>query len=161
MALEALDVRPIEAGDKEALAAGVGQSSNKSVYQRFLSAHPRLTAAELRYFTEVDHHDHEALIAMDPVSGNSIAVARYVRDPEREASAEIAVLVLDAWQGRGVGKLLLRRLADRARAEGIRRFTGIMMAENRPMRHLFEDLGETVLLATAPGTIELGVDLRS
>ena len=99
--------------------AAVEQSSHDAIYHRFLNPHGRLTAAELRYFTEVDHRDHEALIAVDPGSGVGVGVARYIRDHERRDSAEIAVSVLEAWQGRGVGKALLRRLG-RARTCGER-----------------------------------------
>src|SRR3954454_9039889 len=59
-------IRPIEPGDKAALAAAVDQSSDDAVYRRFLNPHGRLTAAELRYLTEVDHRDHEALVAIEP-----------------------------------------------------------------------------------------------
>jgi GNAT superfamily N-acetyltransferase len=67
----------------------------------------------------VDHRDHEALLAVIPGSSKSVGVTRYVRDHERPDRAEIAVAVLESWQGRGVGKALLRVLADRARNEGI------------------------------------------
>ena len=135
-----LEIRPIEPGDKAALAAAVDQSSDEAVYRRFLNPHGRLTASELRYLTEVDHRDHEALLAVDPGSSNTVGVARYVRDRERRDSAEIAVAVLEAWQGRGVGKALLHRLADRARDEGITQFTALMLSDNRPMRRLLADL---------------------
>ena len=155
-----LEIRPIEPGDKAALAAAVDQSSDEAVYRRFLNPHGRLTASELRYLTEVDHRDHEALLAVDPGSGKSVGVARYVRDHERRDSAEIAVAVLEPWQGRGVGKALLHRLADRARDEGITQFTGLMLSDNRPMRRLLADLGTTRLLSSGAGAVELAVDLH-
>ena len=154
------EIRPIEPGDKAGLAAAVVQSSDGAIYRRFLNPHGRLTAAELRYLTEVDHRDHEALLAIDPSNSESVGVARYVRDPERRDSAEIAVAVLERWQGNGVGKALVHRLADRARDEGITRFTALMLADNRPMRHLLEDLGATRLLSSGAGAIELAVELR-
>jgi hypothetical protein len=80
----------IEPGDKAAIAAAVDESSDEAVYRRFLNPHGRLTAAELRYLTEVDHRDHEALLAFPLGSSKSVGVARYVRDPERRESAEIA-----------------------------------------------------------------------
>lgn len=155
----ALEIRPIEPGDKAALAAAVDQSSDEAVYRRFLNAHGRLTAAELRYLTEVDHHDHEALMAIEPGSGASVGVTRYVRDPERRDSSEIAVAVLESWQGRGVGKALLHQLADQARNEGITRFTALMLSNNQAMRRLLADLGPTRVLSSAAGTVELAVDL--
>lgn len=155
-----LEIRPIAPDDKAGLVAAIEQSSPEAIYRRFLNPHGRLTAAELRYFTEVDHRDHEALLAIDPESGNSVGVARYVRDRERPDSAEMAMSVLESWQGRGVGKFLIRHLAERARAEGIARFTAMMLADNAPMRHVLAELGELVVLETGPGTIELAVDLR-
>jgi GNAT superfamily N-acetyltransferase len=155
-----LVIRPIEPGDKAALVAAVDQSSDDAVYRRFLNPHGRLTAAELRYLTEVDHRDHEALVAVDPGSDESVGVARYVRDRERRDSAEIAVAVLESWQGRGVGKALLHRLADRARGEGITRFTALMLSDNRPMRRLLADLGTPRMLSSGAGAVELAVDLH-
>lgn len=152
-------IRPIEPGDKAGLAAAVEQSSDTAVYRRFLNPHGRLTAAELRYLTEVDHSDHEALLAIDPRSGNSVGVARYIRDHERRDTAEIAVAFLESWQGRGVGKALLHRLADRALDEDITQFTALMLSDNRPMRRLLADLGTTRLLSSGAGAVELVVEL--
>ena len=155
-----LEIRPIEPRDKAGLAAAVDESSNDAVYRRFLTPHGRLTEAELRYLTEVDHHDHEALLAIDPGSGRSVGVVRYIRDRERRDSAEIAVSVLESWQGRGVGKALLHRLAERARDEGITEFTALMLSDNRPMRRVFASLGTTRLLSSEAGAVELAVDLH-
>jgi RimJ/RimL family protein N-acetyltransferase len=99
-----LEIRPVTPDDKAGLAAAVEQSSDEAIYRRFLNPHRRLTAAELRYFTEVDHRNHEALLAVDTASGNSVGVARYVRDREQPDSAEIAVALLETWQGRGTGR---------------------------------------------------------
>jgi RimJ/RimL family protein N-acetyltransferase len=155
-----LEIRPIEPRDKAGLAAAVDQSSDAAVYRRFLNPHGRLTAAELRYLTEVDHRDHEALLAIDPGTSQSVGVARYVRDHEQRDRAEIAVSVLESWQGRGVGKALLRRLADRAWDEGITQFTAVMLSDNRAMRRLLADLGTTQLLSSGAGAVELAVDLH-
>jgi GNAT superfamily N-acetyltransferase len=155
-----LEIRPIEPGDKAALAAAVDRSSDDAVYRRFLNPRGRLTAAELRYLTEVDHRDHEALLAFPSGSAESVGVARYIRDHDKRDSAEIAVPVLETWQGRGVGKALLHRLADRARDEGITEFTALMLSGNRPMRQLLADLGPTRLLSSGAGAVELSVDLR-
>src|SRR5690349_1593175 len=81
------------------------------------------SAAELRYFTDVDHRDHEALGALDHARGGGVGIARYIRDREDPHAAEIAVTVIDGWQGRGLGTELLARLSERACQEGIRRFT--------------------------------------
>jgi protein lysine acetyltransferase len=154
-----VEIRPIESSDKGALAAALEQSSSEAVYRRFLAPHGPLSPRELRYLTEVDHHEHEALLAVDPESGRSVGVARYIRDRERHDSAEIAVAVLESWQGRGVGKALLRRLAARGREEGISRFTALTLTHNEPMRQLLADLGATRVLSTEAGAVELAVDL--
>lgn len=155
-----LEIRPIDPADKAALASAVEQSSDEAVYRRFLNPHGRLTAAELRYLTEVDHHDHEALLAIDPGSGKSVGVARYIRDHERPHRAEIAIAVLEPWQGRRVGKVLLGHLATRARDEGITEFTALMLSDNTRMRRLLASLGTPRLLSSGAGAIELVVDLH-
>lgn len=154
-----VEIRPIEPDDKDALARGFDRLSERSRYRRFLSPRGELTQAELRYFTEVDHHDHEALVAVDPETGDGVGVARFVRSPAEPNAAELAVAVVDDWQGRGVGSLLAARLAKRARQEGITRFTALALAENDAMLSLLHDLGKVRTGPTNLGTVELAVDL--
>jgi GNAT superfamily N-acetyltransferase len=154
-----LVIRPIEPDDKAGLSAAFERLSDESRYRRFLSPHARLSNAELRYFTEVDHRDHEALVAIDPRTREGVGVARFVRDRVRADSAEVAVAVADDWQGRGIGTELLRRLADRAREEGVARFTALALAGNEPMRHLLDGLGEARVVDEGQGTVELSVDI--
>ena len=94
---------------------GFARLSAASRQMRFLGVKKELSAAELRYFTDVDHHDHEALGALDHADGRGVGVARYVRDTEDPQAAEIAVTIIDDWQGRGLGTELLAQLSDRAR----------------------------------------------
>ena len=110
-----IEIRPIEASDRAVLAAGLARMSPESRYRRFLSPTANLTENELRYLTEVDHHDHEALVAVEPGTAEGIGVARYVRLEDRPEVAELAVAVVDDKQGQGVGSLLLQRLAAVAR----------------------------------------------
>jgi RimJ/RimL family protein N-acetyltransferase len=150
-------IRQIAPDDAAALRRGLEHMSPRSRYRRFLGT-PRIGPAELRYLTDVDHHDHEALGASDATTGEGIGVARFIREPGGD-DAEIAVAIDDAWQGRGVGTVLLTRLADRARAEGIRRFTGLILAENAPMRALLAKLGEVESRNVGDGTVEASVAL--
>jgi len=108
-----ITIRPIGPDDKAAIVSGFEQLSPESRYRRFFSPLDRLGARDLSYLTEVDHHDHEALIAHSE-RGDPLGVARYIRgaDPHK---AEVAVVVVDEWHGRGVATELLTRLADRAR----------------------------------------------
>jgi RimJ/RimL family protein N-acetyltransferase len=151
-------VRPVVAGDRDRLAAGFERLGEWSRYQRFLGYKKRLTDSELAFLTQPDHHDHEALAALDPDSGDGVGVARFVRDPYDPAAAEAAVAVVDAWQGRGVGGALLGRLATRAREEGIERFKASLLVENRAMLALFERLGSLHLRRDA-ATAEIEVQL--
>ena len=108
--------------------------------RRFLSPKTRFTEKELRYLTEVDQHDHIALVAVDARNPSTlIAVARCVR--VADDTADVAVVVGDFWQGLGLGRRLMRILADAAALEGITRFAGTMLADNRPALRLMRGFG--------------------
>jgi GNAT superfamily N-acetyltransferase len=116
---------------------------------------PELSEAMVRYLTEIDHHDHEALAALDEQTGEGIGVARYVRDPKRPDVAEVAVTVLDDWQGKGLGTLLLEVLGARARAEGIRSFVALMLGSNQEMMDVLTALGPVRIVDREVGTVEI------
>jgi RimJ/RimL family protein N-acetyltransferase len=123
-------IRQVQRADAPLLADGFARLSARSRQLRFLTGKNELTPAELRYFSQVDHHDHEALGALDYTDGRGVGIARYVRDAEDPQAAEIAITVVDDWQGRGLGTELLTQLTSRARCEGIRRFTALVSADN-------------------------------
>jgi GNAT superfamily N-acetyltransferase len=154
-------LRPIRSSDKVQLRAGFERLGPQSRYQRFLVPLDQLTEAVVEYLTEVDHHDHEAIVALDDATGEGVGVARFVRLTDRHDTAEAAVTVVDDWQGRGVGTLLLDRLADRARSEGIARFWAVLLAENRNMLDLLERLGPVRMLDRQLGTVEVEAELPS
>jgi GNAT superfamily N-acetyltransferase len=152
-------VRPIRPGDKGAIAEAFDRLSERSRYQRFMTVHDALSTGELRYLTEVDHHDHDALIAYDADTGDGVGVARFVRDPATPTSAEAAVAVVDAWQRRGLGTALTLLLADRARAEGIERFTALLLASNDAMMGLLRSLGPMKIVSTDGPVAEVEIEL--
>lgn len=154
-----VEIRPIEPDDRDALARGFDRLSEQSRYRRFLSPRGPLSQAELSYLTDVDHHDHEALVAVDPETDEGVGVARFIRSTEDPAVAELAVAVADDWQGKGVGSLLAAELAKRAREEGVMCFTALALAENDAILGLLQDLGEVRTGRTQLGTVELAVDL--
>lgn len=153
-----VDVRPIEPTDKQALADAFGRLSTESRYRRFLGARGRLSTSTLRYFTEVDHHDHEALVAFDP-SGALVGVARYVRLAERLGTAELAVTIADEWQSDGLGTALVALLIDRARAEGIEAFSGEVLSHNRRMVDLLREYGAPHLESCGDGVEDFALPL--
>jgi len=151
-------VRQIRAEDKELLRAGLEHLGAESRYRRFFAPVKQLTAGQLSYFTEVDHHDHEALLALAG-NGEAVGVARYIRLTERPAAAEVAVTVVDSWQGRGVATELLQRLVARAREEGVETFTATCLASNHDVVEVLEPLGVTHFSHPDAGVLGLEVDL--
>jgi acetyltransferase len=135
-----VSIREIRADDKASLAAAHARLSQQSQLRRFLGPKPKLTASDLRYLTEVDGVNHYAVVAL--LGGNIVGVARWVRRVDDETSAEAAVVVGDHLQGKGLGKILARNLADSARARGIRRITASMLADNPPAMALMRVIGE-------------------
>ena len=133
-------VRPITPEDKPLLVEGLRRISPETAMRRFLSPKTRFTERELRYLTEVDQHDHIALVAVDADHPSRlIAVARCVRvAPD---TADIAVVVGDPWQGLGLGRRLADEVARRARAVGVERIAGTMLADNRAAFRIMRGFG--------------------
>jgi RimJ/RimL family protein N-acetyltransferase len=123
-------IRQVQSVDAPLLADGFARLSADSRWMRFLTPKKELSSTELRYFTDLDHHDHEALGALDSGDGRGVGIARFIRHAGDPYAADIAVTIVDDWQRRGLGRELLARLSDRARQEGIRRFTALVAAEN-------------------------------
>jgi RimJ/RimL family protein N-acetyltransferase len=152
-------IRPIRSEDKRTLARAFERLSEESRYSRFLAPMERLSPSMLAYLTEVDHRDHEALIAFDAPSRDAVGVGRYVRTDG--GSAEAAVTVIDDWQGRGLGTGLTSLLAERALEEGIERFTAVLLAENKEMIALLESLGHVTVTDREAGTVNVEVPLEA
>jgi RimJ/RimL family protein N-acetyltransferase len=133
-------IRPVRSTDAPLLADGFTRLSATSRWMRFLTPKKELSPAELRYFTDLDHHDHEALGALDHGNGRGVGIARYIRHAGDPYAADIAVTIVDDWQGRGLGTELLARLSDRARQEGIHRFTALVAAENVAVARLLRTM---------------------
>jgi GNAT superfamily N-acetyltransferase len=154
-----IEIRPIRPDDREALAEGIRRLSPESRYRRFFAPLENVSEAQLTYLTDVDHRDHEALVAVEPGTEHGIGVARFVRSEADPEVAEFAVAVADDWQSRGVGTALIHRLTERAREEGIRRFSGSILEENRPMLELADELGDVRVRDRAAGAVDIEVEL--
>ncbi|GAA2553631.1 acyl-CoA synthetase (NDP forming)/GNAT superfamily N-acetyltransferase [Neomicrococcus aestuarii] len=131
-------IRPITPQDAAGLEALHAGQSETSIYLRFFTYKARLTEKELKRFTEVDHKSRVALIVER--SNAIIGVGRYDRldDPEE---AEVAFNISDAFQGQGLGSILIEHLAAAARENGIERFSAEVLPENRKMITVFNETG--------------------
>jgi len=149
-------LRPIRPSDAEALVAFHGGLSQRTRYLRYFSAYPRIPERDLYRFTHVDHHDRVALIV--ELAGQIIAVGRYERHAGTD-TAEVAFVVADAHQGRGIGSVLLEHLAAAAREVGLRRFIAVVLAENTPMIRVFRDAGYEITRHVEYGEVNLEFDV--
>jgi GNAT superfamily N-acetyltransferase len=152
-------VRPVRPEDKPLFVRGFEHFGQHSRYLRFMGMKKRLSTDELAFFTEIDHRDHDAIGALDPVSGEGLGVARAVRMAGRPNAAEAAVAVIDDWQGRGLGSVLLRRLTARALEHGIDRFTASLFTDNTSMLRLFERLGPVHVRSIQGGSMQIDIEL--
>ncbi|WP_052668273.1 GNAT family N-acetyltransferase [Nitriliruptor alkaliphilus] len=144
-------LRQIRPSDRTRLAEGLKRLSPASRYLRFQRAVSELSDEELRYLTEVDHVDHEAIVALDPVRPDrpGVGVARYIREPYEPEVAEAAITVADEYHGRGAGTLLLGALASRAEANGVKVFRSYVLDGNSAMLEVFDHLGARRALETS------------
>ncbi|HSF35448.1 MAG TPA: GNAT family N-acetyltransferase [Nocardioides sp.] len=144
-------IRPMQPEDRDLLVEFYSRVSEQSKYYRFFSPMPELSERDLDRFTQVDHRDRVAMILL--VAGQMIAVGRY--DTIRPGYAEVAFLVEDAHQGRGIGQLLLEHLAQAGRERGIEEFVAEVLPDNQAMIHTFKDAGYQVRSTFEDGVMEL------
>ena len=144
-------VRQLEPEDDDLLLDVFEQMGPASREARFLVPKPRLTEADVRQLGAVDHVDHEALVALAVEDCRPVGIARFVRDSADRETAEVAVEVVDRWQSRGVGTMLIAALLGRARELGVRRFTLIMARDNQAAARLMRGSAPPARLVDADG----------
>jgi GNAT superfamily N-acetyltransferase len=134
--------------DREALSSGLSELSRQSNYQRFFTVKPRLSERELNYLTNIDQRDHFAMTAVvnrdnegNKIPEKGIAIARFIKLEEDPVGAEFSLVVIDAYQGLGLGYQLCLRLIQAALERGVKRFYGEMLASNDTMIHLLSRIG--------------------
>ncbi len=149
-------LRPITPADAEQLLAFHGRLSERTRYFRYFGPYPRMPQRDLERFSTVDHHDRVAIIAL--LGDDIVAVGRFDRLGDGD-SAEVAFVVEDAHQGRGLGSILLEHLAAAARECGLSRFTAEVLAENGQMVRVFRDAGYKVSRAFEDGVLHLEFDI--
>ena len=149
-------VRPVRPEDEQLMVEFYARVSDESKYLRFFAPMPTLSDKDLHRFTNVDHVDRVALIML--LGGEMIAVGRFeVTDP---GEAEVAFLVEDAHQGRGIGQLLLEHLAQAGRERGVERFVAEVLPDNKAMIATFRDAGYRLVSDYDQGvmTLEFSID---
>jgi GNAT superfamily N-acetyltransferase len=152
-------LRQIRPGDAPGLARAYANLGEQSRYRRFFTLMPELPDGVLEQATEVDHDDHEALVATPLLSNEIIGECRFVRLADNAETADLAVTVIDSWQSRGLGSVLLARLSERALEVGVTHFSAEILADNRAVLGMLPHLGRVESQARGPvisARIEIG-----
>jgi GNAT superfamily N-acetyltransferase len=154
-----VEIRALQPGDRDELAAAVRRMSDESIYRRFFSAKRHFTDRELEFYTSVDFVSHVALVAA-LTEGERFVIAgggRYVAT--EPGAAEVAFAVDDAHQGLGIGKLLMKHLVAIARLSGLHRLTAEVLAGNAAMLKVFEKSGLRVHTQRERDTVHVTLEL--
>lgn len=155
-------IRTIAPSDGAALREFHDGLTERTVYQRFFAPHPHLSDHDVDYFTHVDHHQREALVAVVeadvPGMGEvMVGVGRF--DVIDDRAAEVAFVVTDAYQGQGIATELLRQLILRARDRGLRALVAETLPGNTGMLRVFEHCGLGMQTRHAEGVVTVVLDL--
>ena len=154
-------LRPAGSDDGPAILDGFERCSADTRYFRFLSGGYQLTDERVHALVEADHRDHAVWLALDlDAPGTPVAaLARFVRVADRPEAAEVAFIVADDYQGKGLGRLLLDALRESAVVDGITTFVANVLAENGPMKSLLLHRGAHVVQRDGPELrLELALD---
>ena len=130
-------LRPALPHDADLMSGESGRLSAETFYRRFMT-HAPPTPAMVAYLFELDYIDHFAWVMVDPVTGKAAADGRFVRDPVDSSCAEVAFTVADAYQGLGLGRLLMDAVIVAADVAGVLRLTARLFVCNAAMRSLLE-----------------------
>ncbi len=154
-----ITIRALRPQDRDELVAAAGRLSPGSLYRRFFGPKRSFSKKEISYFVDIDFERHVALVATTEERGRSVIIgsARYILAASGEA--EIAFIVADAWQNRGIGARLLRHLAALAREAGIATFVADVLPDNRSMLKVFEKSGLRVRRKHESGSVHLTMQL--
>jgi len=157
----AVEIRALRPEDEADMLAALEQTGAQSLQRRFFVMKRHFSDKERAFFMNVDFKDHVALVARAEHAGGGILVggSRYiVFEPGR---AEMAFMVVDAWQGRGVGSVLMRHLVEIARQAGLQELTAEVLPENAAMLKVFGKFGFAPAPRRDPQTVHLVLKLGS
>jgi GNAT superfamily N-acetyltransferase len=148
-------IRAVSPRDEDGLRKMLSRLSGETIRERFHLPMPRVPEWALAYLTDVDHHDRESLVAL--VGDEIVGQAMYARQEASEA--EMAIMVEDRWQSRGIGRLLLICLAEAAVCRKIEVFTGTVLGENRGALKFFSSVLPKARFKIRDGVYHLYVPL--
>ncbi len=150
----AISVRPVGPDDRVRILDALAYTSANTYYRRFHAPKHRFTERELAYLTQVDGHDHVALIATERDRPDRlVAIARFVRDAQSPTEAELAITVHDPYQRRGIGRHMLTLLVGAAREHGIKRLHANIQFDNEAMIRLLNNVLPQAVLVGHDGSI--------
>jgi GNAT superfamily N-acetyltransferase len=155
--VRAVSIRVATVDDKVKLRRMFSRLSSKSIYRRFHLPYPRVPEQMLNIMLDVDPYDKESIVAV--AEEEIVGHAMYVR-LANSSDAEVAFVVEDGWQSKGVGKLLLAQLADEARLRDVENFTGEVLGENRRVLSLLNAVFADVVYVIRDGQYHFRVSLR-
>lgn len=155
-------IRPIQKEDKQRLIDGLTQMSQESIHHRFLGFKKGFTEKELKHLTEVDGHNHFA-IAIGTInkdkSLDGVGIGRYHIDDNDPSVAEVAITIIDGYQGNGLGTIVMKKLISVALTNGITTFEGILESTNDGMLALIKKLDGFKVVSTEDGVLKMVGDL--
>ena len=154
-----IEIRALRPDDKDNMLAAIGRTSAKSLRRRFFVVKRGFSQKEIDFFVRIDFRDHVALIALADEDGRSTIVGggRYV--VVEPGSAEVAFIVIDGYQGQGIGSHLMRHLAGIARDAGLTELIAEVLPENTAMRKVFSKFGFKPAPSPEPQVIHLVMQL--
>ena len=156
-----VDIRALRPSDEADMLAAIERTGPESLHSRFFILKRHFSEKERAFFMDVDFSKHVALAARVEEQGRAAIVGggRYV--VVEPGQAEMAFVVVDAWQGRGIGSLLLRHLIKIAREHGMRELTAEVLSDNTAMRSVFAKSAFRLVRSEEPQTVRLALDLGS
>ena len=155
-----LRVRAIQPSDKEALVKAFGRLSVDARRRRFFTTKNQLSERELHFLTECDGIDHYALVAgllEDGEESDGVGVARLVRVADEPQVAELAVVVVDEWQRRGIGTLLLERIVEAAAERNIELIRALAQPDNKQVKALIDNFADEVTTVNEKGLLQMTI----
>ena len=154
-----IEIRALRPDDEADMLAAIGRTSTQSLQRRFFVVKRGFSAKEIDFFLKIDFSDHVALVALADEDGRPTIVGggRYV--VVQPGRAEVAFVVIDEYQGQGLGPHLMRHLAAIARAAGLKELIAEVLPENTAMRRVFSKFGFRPATRRDPQVLHLVLDL--